>query len=118
MLQPLYLEVVMPLELRRLLCEWYSILYEKEEKDILGFMDLHINQYTRLQFSSEIFESILSGCQKKNSTILAKWKAVLDNSIDIYSGEVQYYFEYTLRLPEGSRKHLLAYGFCAMKIKF
>ena len=109
MLTPSNLEVVMPLELRRFLCEWYSILYEKEEEDILGFMDLHINQHTRLQLGSEIFGSMLSGRQEKNATILAKWKAVLDDSIDIYPGEVQYYFEHTLRLPEGSRTHLLAY---------
>ena len=32
-----------------------------------------------------------------------------DESIDIYPVEVQYYFEHTLRLSEGSRKHLLAY---------
>jgi len=103
MLQPSYLKVIMPLELRRFLCEWYSILYEKEEEDILGFMDLHINQHTRLQLGSEIFGSMLSGRQEKNATILAKWKAVFDDSIDIYPGEVQYYFEHTLRLPEGSR---------------
>ena len=109
MLTPSNLEVVMPLELRRFLCEWYSILYKKEEEDILGFMDLHINQHTRLQLGSEIFGSMLSGRQEKNATILAKWKAVLDDSIDIYPGEVQYYFEHTLRLPEGSRTHLLAY---------
>ncbi|CAG8740468.1 22397_t:CDS:2, partial [Rhizophagus irregularis] len=30
----------MPLELRRFLCKWYSILYEKEQNEILGFMDL------------------------------------------------------------------------------
>ena len=72
-------------------------------------MDLHINQHTRLQLGSEIFGSTLLGRQEKNSTILAKWKAVLDNSIDIYSDEVQYYFEHTLRLPEGPRTYLLAY---------
>src|ERR1043165_816818 len=109
MLQPSYFKVVMPLELRKFLCEWYSILYEKEEEDILGFMDLHINQHMRSQLGSEIFGSMLSDHQEKNATILAKWKAVLDDSIDIYPGEVQYYFEHTLRLPEGSRTHLLAY---------
>ncbi|GBB96427.1 hypothetical protein RclHR1_27500001 [Rhizophagus clarus] len=30
MLKPSYFKVIMPLELRRFLCEWYSILYEKE----------------------------------------------------------------------------------------
>ena len=73
MLQPSYFKVVMPLELRKFLCEWYSILYEKEEEDILGFMDLYINQHARLQIGSEIFGSMISGRQEKNSTIFAKW---------------------------------------------
>ena len=42
-------------------------------------------------------------------TILAKWKAFNDKSTDIYPGEVQYYFEHTLKLPEGPKTHLLAY---------
>ena len=84
------------------------ILYEKETKDILGFMDLYINQHVRLQIGSEIFGSMLSGRHEKNATILAKWKAVRDDSTDIYPGEVQYYFEHTLRLPDRPKKHLLA----------
>ena len=109
MLQPSYFKVVMPLKLRKFLCEWYSILYEKEEEEILAYMDLQINQHARMQIGSEIFGSMISGRHEKNSTVLAKWRAVNDESIDIYPGEVQYYFEHTLRLPGGSRKHLLAY---------
>ena len=109
MMQPSYFNVVMPSELREFLCKWYMILYEKEKEDILGFMDLHINQHARLQIDSKIFGSMLSGRQEKNATILAKWKAARDDSTDIYPGEVQYYLEHTLRLPEGSRTHLLAY---------
>ncbi|CAG8780443.1 15513_t:CDS:2, partial [Rhizophagus irregularis] len=40
MLNPSCFKVIIPLELRRFLCEWYSILYEKEQNEILGFMDL------------------------------------------------------------------------------
>lgn len=110
MLMPSNLEVVMPLELRRFLCEWYAVLYEKDQEDILGFMDLQINQHARMQIGAEIFGSMMSGRHEKNSTILAKWRAVNDESIDIYPGEVQYYFEHTLRLPgEPPKKHLLAY---------
>lgn len=109
MMQPSYFKVVMPSELRKFLCKWYMILYEKEEKEILGFMDLHMNQHARLQIGSEIFGSMLSGCQEKNATIFAKWEAARDNSTDIYPGEVQYYLKHTLELPEGSRTHLLAY---------
>ena len=109
MLIPSNLEVIMPLELRRFLCEWYAILYEKDQEDILGFMDLQINQYARMQIGAEIFGSMMSGRHEKNATILAKWKAVNDESIDIYPGEVQYYFEHTLRFSKGTKTHLLAY---------
>jgi hypothetical protein len=109
MLNPSNFGVVMPLKLRRFLCEWYAILYEKDQDEILGFMDLQINQHSRMQIGAEIFGSVMSGQHEKNATILAKWKAVNDESVDVYPGEVQYYFEHTLRLPGESRKHLLAY---------
>src|SRR5438045_6665542 len=107
MLMPSNYEVVMPLELRRFLCEWYAVLYEKDQEDILGFMDLKINQYARMQIGAKIFESMMSGQHEKNSTILAKWRAAYDESIDIYSGEVQYYFEYMLRLYKEPYKNIL-----------
>jgi hypothetical protein len=109
MLDPSYFKVIMPLELRRFLCEWYSILYEKEQEEILGFMDLVINQHARLQIGAEIFGSMISGRYEKNATIIAKWKAANDDSVNAYPGEVQYYFEHTLRFPEGARTHLLVY---------
>ena len=109
MLKPSYFKVIMPLELRNFLCEWYSILYEKEQGEILGFMDLIVNQHARLQIGAEIFGSMISSLQERNATIFAKWKAANDESIDAYPGEVQYYFEHTLRFPEGPKTHLLAY---------
>jgi hypothetical protein len=72
-------------------------------------MDLTINQHARLQIGAEIFGSMISGQREKNATILAKWKAANDESTDIYPGEVQYYFEHTLRFPGGPRTHLLVY---------
>lgn len=109
MLDPSHINVVMPPELRRFLCEWYAILYEKEKDDVLGFMDLHMNQHARLQIGAEIFRSTILGRHEKNATILAKWNARSDETADIYPGEVQYYFEHTLRLPGGPKTHLLAY---------
>jgi hypothetical protein len=109
MLKPSYINVVMPLELRGFLCEWYAILYEKEKEDVLGFMDLHMNQHARLQIGAEIFGSMIAGRHENNATILAKWRANNDELTDIYLGEAQYYFEHTIRFPEGSRTHLLAY---------
>lgn len=109
MLTPSNLGVIMPVNLRRFLCEWYAILYEKDQEKILGYMDLHVNQHARLQIGAEVFGSVISGRHEKNATILARWKAINDESVDIYPGEVQYYFEHTLRLPDGPKKHLLAY---------
>ena len=109
MLTPSYIGVVMPSELRGFLCEWYATLYEREKEDVLGYMDQQVNQYGRLQIGAEIFGSIISGQQEKNATILAKWIASSDESSDTYPGEVQYYFEHTVRLPDGPRTHSLAY---------
>ena len=52
---------------------------------------------------------MISGQREKNATILAKWKAANDESIDLYSGEVQYYFEHTIKFPDGPKTHFLAY---------
>ena len=52
---------------------------------------------------------MISSHQEKNATIFAKWKAVSDDSTDVYPGEVQYYFEHTLRFPDEPKTHLLAY---------
>ncbi|GBB93557.1 hypothetical protein RclHR1_21980001 [Rhizophagus clarus] len=71
-LKPSYLRVVILLELREFLCEWYQILYEKEKDEILGFMDLQINQYARLQIGAKIFGSMILARHEKNLTILAK----------------------------------------------
>ncbi|GBC35905.1 hypothetical protein GLOIN_2v1775288 [Rhizophagus irregularis DAOM 181602=DAOM 197198] len=109
MLNPSYINVIMPLELRGFLCEWYAILYEREKEDVLGFMDLHMNQHARLQIGAEIFGSMISGRYEKNANIFAKWKAANDDSVDTYPDEVQYYFEHALRFPEGTKTHFLAY---------
>ncbi|GET67249.1 hypothetical protein GLOIN_2v1776801 [Rhizophagus irregularis DAOM 181602=DAOM 197198] len=108
MLNPSYINVIIPLELRGFLCEWYAILYEREKEDVLGFMDLHMNQHARLQIGAEIFGSMISGRHEKNANIFAKWKAANDDSVETYPGEVQYYFEHALRFPEGTKTHLLA----------
>ncbi|GBC20131.2 hypothetical protein GLOIN_2v415082 [Rhizophagus irregularis DAOM 181602=DAOM 197198] len=68
-----------------------------------------INQCGRIQVAAEIFRSALAPRYKKNSYILAKFTQ--DNeSIELYPGMVQFYFEHVLRLPTiGERTHKLAY---------
>ena len=72
LLKPSYLGVIMPSELQMYLCEWYAMLYEKDQEDILGFMDLQIDQHARIQIGAEIFGSMISGHHEKNTTILVK----------------------------------------------
>ncbi|PKK61360.1 hypothetical protein RhiirC2_791911 [Rhizophagus irregularis] len=57
-----------------------------------------INQCGRIRVAAEIFGSALAPRYKKNSYILAKFTQ--DNeSIELYPGMVQFYFEHVLRLP-------------------
>ncbi|RIA94548.1 hypothetical protein C1645_817809 [Glomus cerebriforme] len=56
----------------------------------------------------EIFGLKLISLYANNSHILAKF--IQDNnSIDLFSGQVQYYFKHTLRLPTGEHTYRLAY---------
>ena len=109
MLAPSHKNVRMPPNLRELLCEWYSILYGKKRKNISEYMDLRMNQYARFKIGDEIFGSKIGRRYANNSIIRAKWQAYRDDSSDIYPGEVQYFFEHVLHLPDGPKTHLLAY---------
>jgi hypothetical protein len=109
MLAPSHKNIKMPSSLHQLLCEWYSILYEKNKKEIQKYMDTKMNQHTRLIIGDEIFGSKIGGRYVNNSIIQAKWKAFGDDSSDIYPGEVQYYFEHVLHMPDGPKTHQLAY---------
>ena len=68
-----------------------------------------INQCGRIRMAAEIFGSVLSLRYKKNSHILAKFTQS-DNSVELFPGQVQFYFEHTLRLPTaGEKTHRLAF---------
>ena len=109
MLAPSYKNVLITEEVKQILCEWYATLYKRKKKDVKVYMDVTMNQYARLSIGNEIFGSKIAGRHENNAIILAKWKAYRDGTSDIYPGEVQYYFEHTLTLPNGPKTHLLAY---------
>src|SRR5437763_8974774 len=67
-----------------------------------------IDQCKRIRVAAEIFGSVLVPQYKKNSHILAKF-IQSNNLIELFSRQVQYYFEYKLRLPTGVKTHRLAY---------
>jgi len=67
-----------------------------------------INQFGRVRIGSEIFGSVNTPRYLKNSFVLAKFVQEND-SVESFSGQIQYFFEHEVNLPEGKRSHLLAY---------
>jgi hypothetical protein len=67
-----------------------------------------ITQFGRVQIAAKIFGSKSAPRYQRSSYILAKFIQE-DETIDIYPGHVQYYFEHTVQLPTGSKTHWLAF---------
>jgi hypothetical protein len=97
---------------------YYNATYDVEFQSIAEATQRHsnhkivvrpqINQYGCIQIRSEIFGSTNTSCYLKSLFILAKF--VQENDlIDMFSGQVQYYFEHEVNLPEGKKTHSLAY---------
>jgi hypothetical protein len=67
------------------------------------------NQYGRCQIGAEIFGSIISSRHIKNSFILAKFINRDGNSVDIYPGQIQYFFEHSIYLSSQNLVHTFAF---------
>ncbi len=67
-----------------------------------------ITEYGRVKIGDEIFGSTSATRYKRSAKILAKF-ILDDGSIDVYPGIIQFYFEHVVQLPEGSKKHVLAF---------
>jgi len=77
---------------------------------MLLLLETKVTKYGRLRISAEYFGSILSKRHIRSSYILAHFiDRNDDNEIDTYPGQVQFYFEHIIHLPNGSLKHHLAY---------
>ncbi|CAG8716698.1 5663_t:CDS:2, partial [Ambispora leptoticha] len=68
-----------------------------------------IIQYEQLKLGSEIFGSTFSARHIKFSRILARFVAQEDESVDLYPGQVQFYFDHTIHLPSGELTYHLAF---------
>jgi hypothetical protein len=66
-----------------------------------------MNQFGRCRIGSEVFGSTMSLRHVKSSYILAKF-ITEDENVEIYPGQVQYYFTHTVDLPNAT-EHFLAY---------
>lgn len=126
LLNPIKYKVDLPADLYNQLITYYNEAYNDMGVEFISMNDLierglqndstnrHIivqpiiNQCGRIRVAAEIFGSKSTPRYAKNSYILAKF--IQDNnSIELFPGQVQYYFEHTLRLPSGECTHRLAY---------
>ncbi|RHZ79408.1 hypothetical protein Glove_146g14 [Diversispora epigaea] len=100
-----------------LMIAYYNDTYENLkfrkpfETDSLNsiIIPLKINKYCRCRIGFEIFGSTFSPRHQKSSYILAKF-ASEDDSIDIYPGQIQFFFVYKISTNRINMKnHYLAY---------
>ena len=84
-----------------------KLILEEESKDFIVVLP-NIIQHGRIRIGSEIFGTNIAPRYQKNSYILAKF--IQDNEmIDMFPGEVQFYFTHTIDLPTGLKMHQLAF---------
>ncbi|CAB4429043.1 unnamed protein product [Rhizophagus irregularis] len=81
---------------------------KKEEPEDSIIICIRINQFKRCKIGSEIFSSKILCRYVKSSFVMAKF-ITIDDDIDVYFGQVQYYFTHTVDLSNGPAKHFLAY---------
>src|ERR1043166_9520386 len=83
-----------------------KLILEEESEDFIVVLP-NITQHERIRIRSEIFGTNIASRYRKNLYILAKF--IQDNeTIDTFSGEVQFYFTHTIDLPTGLKTHQLA----------
>ena len=108
MMTPKKLDVNLPDDIYDLLVDYYNNAYELEFVTIAGSMKSNnkpvvvwpqVNQFGRIRIGAEIFGSANTPYYLKNSFILAKFMQE-NGSVKVYPGQVQYYFEYELRISK------------------
>jgi hypothetical protein len=119
-LSPMKENVILPNNLLDLLVDYYNHAYV-EYNFSLPRLDSSLSnenyvaitgkvtQCGRLRIGAEYFGSILSKRHIRSSYILACFINQRNNNMDTYPGQVQFYLEHTIHLPNGPLKHRLAF---------
>ena len=120
MLHPKKINVGLPDHIYDLLVNYYNNAYDAKfitiadsvrniqhsERRII--VRPQINQFGRIRIGSEVFGSASTPRYSKNSYILAKF--IQENDlIEIFPGQVQFYFEHEINLQGVKQNHYLAY---------
>jgi hypothetical protein len=107
MLTPQKMYVQLPDNMYSLLVKFYKNAYEldfvtltesirRNANEDFTIVRPIINQFGRIQIGTEVFGSTLATRYKRNSYILAKF-LMEDDSIEIFPGQVQFYFEHEIK---------------------
>src|ERR1044072_2727255 len=116
-MRPIKKDVDLPTEVLEILVEYYCNAYEYTYATI---SNIHIameqsivilskaNQFSRLRVGAKVFGSTHLPRYIKSANVLSQF-VIDDNTTDIYPDQVQFFFEHTIQLPEGSATHSLAF---------
>jgi hypothetical protein len=117
MLTPCRSRVALPDNIYQILTDYYNNAYELQfvtiaeilasPRDSIVVPNM-VNQFGRVRISAEIFGSAMASRFLKNANVLANF--IQDNeTTDLFSGQVQYYFEHTMRISGDLKTHRLVF---------
>src|SRR3954454_9550158 len=118
MLTPYRNRVALPDVIYQILTDYYNNAYELRFVTIAESISVNstdsiivpniVDQFGHVRIAAEIFGSVMSARYSKNAFVLAKF-VQNDARIDLFPGQVQYYFEHTIRILGESQTHRLAF---------
>ncbi|GET67105.1 uncharacterized protein LOC110233779 [Rhizophagus irregularis DAOM 181602=DAOM 197198] len=118
MLTPCKNRVALPDDIYQILTEYYNIAYDLQfvtiaeststsSRDAIVVPNM-VDQFGRVRISAEVFGSAMAPRYLKNANVLAKF--IQNNeTTDLFPGQVQYYFEHTVRISGELKTHRLVF---------
>ncbi|GBC16128.2 hypothetical protein GLOIN_2v1776801 [Rhizophagus irregularis DAOM 181602=DAOM 197198] len=121
-LTPCKNRVALPDDIYQILTEYYNIAYDLQfvtiaeststsSRDAIVVPNM-VDQFGRVRISAEVFGSAIAPRYLKNANVLAKF--IQNNeTTDLFPGQVQYYFEHTVRISGELKTHRLVFVKCS-----
>ena len=118
MLTPRRSRVALPDNIYQILVDYYNNAYELQfvtiaeltsttPKDSIVVPNM-VDQFGRVRISAEVFGSTMAPKYSKNANVLANF--IQNNkTTDLFPGQVQFYFEHTMRILSELKTHRLAF---------
>ncbi len=119
MMSPKKIDVGLPDDIYKLLVEYYNTAYDLSFVTIAESVNSsrsnrriivrpQIDQFGRVRIGAEVYGSANTPKYIRSSFILAKFVQD-DDSVEVFPGQVQYFFEHEVNLPGRKQTHRLAY---------